>query len=140
MEKPLAYGEVGGDWYPENEISINIEKLVEKKEMYTYNTSIYNLLKEQDDDEIKEKDNWSDDEEIKEEDNWSDFPNCKDAIKYKLASYCPMTGKELFKKIKPDSSEQVEVDEFAVYQSDGEEEIQASEAEYDVDSYAIMKE
>ena len=28
MEKPLAYGEGGGEWYPENEITINIEKPV----------------------------------------------------------------------------------------------------------------
>ena len=91
MEKSITYGEVGGDWYPENEISIDIEKPVEKKkEVFSYNTSIYNLLKEQDDNKIKEKDNWSEDEEVMGEDDWSDFPNWKDATKYKLASYCPM--------------------------------------------------
>ena len=34
MEKPLAYGEVEAEWYPENEISIDIEKPVEKRRKY----------------------------------------------------------------------------------------------------------
>ena len=58
-----------------------------------------------------------------------------------------MTGKEVFRRIKPDCTEQVEVDVFAVYQSDEEddncmfeEQIQALEAESYVGNHAVVKE
>ena len=56
----------------------------EEKETFSYNTSVYKLLKEQDNDEDKIYNDWVKGEDITEEDDWSNFPDCKDASQYEL--------------------------------------------------------
>ena len=60
MRKPLTYGEVGGEWHPEVEVTVNVEKHIEEeKETFSYNTAVYKLLEEQDNNEDKENNDWS---------------------------------------------------------------------------------
>ena len=83
-------------------------------------------------------------ENTSEEDDWSNYPAYKEPSKYQLEGYCPMTGKEKFKKVKSTTRDE---EVFTIFSSDDEDEdflfeegIQDLESNSYTENFAVTEE
>ena len=77
---PLAYGEVEGEWEPEEEVKVEVEKPEPiTKKTYSFNTDLYNMIDAADSQEEGEE--MEEDTTLldKDYDDWTNFPTSKDS-------------------------------------------------------------
>ena len=120
MKLPLAYGELEGEWLPENKVTVKVEKPAEEpKETFAYNTKLYKLIEKQKG--IKEDiaTNMIMEESNTDKDDWTKYPACKKPTKYQLVGYCGMTGRDKFREMKTVTKEE---EVFSIVSSDDKEE------------------
>ena len=141
MKLPLAYGELEGEWLPENEVTVNVEKPAEEpKEIFAYNTELYKLIENNKGVKDNITSSMTMEESNTDNDDWTKYPACKKPTKYQLVGYFGMTGKDKFREMKPATKEE---EVFSIVSSDDveesflfEEDIQNLETE----SYSVTKE
>ena len=99
---PLAYGEVEGEWSPEQKVTMDIKRPdPEPQEVHSYNTELYKIIGLETEPAVNNEDVSTIDQDDRDYDDWTAYPATESPKNYHLTGYCGLTGRAKFKKLSP---------------------------------------